>query len=246
MKYSIFFKDNNTKDLYSRKIINYLKKHDFCYDESASFVIVVGGDGTLLRAIHNDSTNLKTYFQINAGNVGFHAIFPIDDLDNALYAIVKKKYQTRKIHLFEFDVNGFKNLFVNELTIYKDTMIRDCVIEICNNGTHTFSGSNITISTPFGSTGYAWFNGGSYIDYELDCYQLLAIGSVRTQTRKSIIGSHIINSKNSLIIKLNQKCCLKYDHFLRELTEKDVVIKVQKSSVTANICFSSNNSIGKL
>ncbi len=246
MKFKLFFKDEIVKEKFENTIVQILRNSGCTFSEDANFVIVIGGDGTLLRAIHsNNLDNNMIYFQINAGNIGYHSIFPIEELSDALDSVIEKNYKTRKVPIFKFVVNGIEKIFVNELTISTKTLIRDCIVDIENYGKYYFSGSNITISTPFGSTGYSLYNGGSYISSDISCYQILTIGSIKNCRSNYLNSNYILHDKNSLSISYSKKLTLKYDHKFYEIEESSTKVSIMRSDKYITICYKGSTNISK-
>lgn len=129
-------------------------------------VIVLGGDGTFLRAanlIHNFSIPI---FGINMGRMGFLVKNEKKDLSNVLSSIISKNYyiesrNTLDVKVFNNNVIFSKFWAFNEMTIEKNNCkIIELTISIDGNQLGTIRCDGIIISTSTGSTAYAFSTGG--------------------------------------------------------------------------------------
>ena len=72
------------------------------FEESSSpeIVFVLGGDGSLMRAIHCHGKNVK-YCLINTGHLGFFSDYDAEELDTFLEDISKREPLEEKLPLYQ-------------------------------------------------------------------------------------------------------------------------------------------------
>ena len=137
--------------------------------ERADFLISIGGDGTLLKAVTYVRELNIPIMGINTGRLGFISSISATQISDAINDILKKEYTINERTLLE--LNTSKNLFkdknfaLNEVAVSKkdtSSMIRiDAYID--DEFLNTYWADGLVISTPTGSTGYSLSCGGPII-----------------------------------------------------------------------------------
>ncbi len=137
--------------------------------ERADFLISIGGDGTLLKAVTYVKELNIPIMGINTGRLGFISSISATQISDAINDILKKEYTINERTLLE--LNTSKNLFkdknfaLNEVAVSKkdtSSMIRiDAYID--DEFLNTYWADGLVISTPTGSTGYSLSCGGPII-----------------------------------------------------------------------------------
>jgi len=137
--------------------------------EKADFLISIGGDGTLLKAVTYVRELNIPIMGINTGRLGFISSISATQISDAINDILRKEYTINERTLLQLDTN--KNLFkdknfaLNEVAVSKkdtSSMIRiDAFID--DEFLNTYWADGLVISTPTGSTGYSLSCGGPII-----------------------------------------------------------------------------------
>jgi len=148
--------------------IEVFKSHE-TLKERADFLISIGGDGTLLKAVTYVRELNIPIMGINTGRLGFISSISATQISDAINDILKKEYTINERTLLELNTN--KNLFkdknfaLNEVAVSKkdtSSMIRiDAYID--DEFLNTYWADGLVISTPTGSTGYSLSCGGPII-----------------------------------------------------------------------------------
>lgn len=135
--------------------------------EGAELVLVLGGDGTLLRAAELARPAHVPVLGINLGRVGFLAEADPDDLDAVLDAIIAVDYRVEERMTVDVVVlHGSAELgrswALNEASVEKSTRggILEVVLEVDDRPLSAFGCDGVLVSTPTGSTAYAFSAGG--------------------------------------------------------------------------------------
>ena len=126
--------------------------------EKADFLISIGGDGTLLKAVTYVRELNIPIMGINTGRLGFISSISATQISDAINDILRKEYTINERTLLQLDTN--KNLFkdknfaLNEVAVSKkdtSSMIRiDAFID--DEFLNTYWADGLVISTPTGST----------------------------------------------------------------------------------------------
>lgn len=137
--------------------------------ENADFMLSIGGDGTLLKAVTFVRESNIPIMGINTGRLGFISSISAGQIDDAINDILKGNFKINERALLELTTenNLFKdkNFALNEVAISKkdtSSMIRiDAFVD--DEFLNTYWADGLVISTPTGSTGYSLSCGGPII-----------------------------------------------------------------------------------
>ena len=153
-------------------------------DSDAAFgmeiVLVLGGDGTLLRAAELARHARVPMLGVNLGRVGFLAEADIDDLDEVLDAVVGRTYRVEE--RMTVDVVAHQNgtelgrtWALNEAIVEKMNWARllDIVLEVDGRPVSEFACDGVLCATPTGSTAYAFSAGGPVVWPEVQAMLLV-------------------------------------------------------------------------
>lgn len=134
------------------------------------FAISLGGDGTILRLIHNNPELKAPIMGINLGHLGFMADVPLAEAFSALKDLLLGKFRLEKRLMLEVISKNNKSFSVNEIVIHRGQNLNliDVAIHVDGFYLNTFSADGIIISTPCGSTAYSLAAGGPILTPELE------------------------------------------------------------------------------
>lgn len=140
------------------------------FAQSADAVLVVGGDGTLLRAARTVYGYHKPLLGVNKGYLGFLTEVEINELEAYLEAFLSGDFQVERRMMLTAEVyrNGQKLrelTGLNDLVITKGALARIISVEIEMDGAivDQFLGDGVIFSTSTGSTGYSLSAGGPIV-----------------------------------------------------------------------------------
>ena len=163
-EFSIFL-ENNIR--FNKSITNFNSYETL--KNKADFLLSIGGDGTLLKAVTYVRESEIPIMGINTGRLGFISSISADQIDDAITDILKGNYKINERTLLELssDKNLFKekNFALNEVAVSKkdtSSMIRiDAYVD--DEFLNTYWADGLVVSTPTGSTGYSLSCGGPII-----------------------------------------------------------------------------------
>jgi NAD+ kinase len=139
--------------------------------DELELAIVLGGDGTILRAAELVRGCSAPVLGINMGHVGFLAEIDRDDMDAAVHRVIERDYDVEErlaLSVRVKDSSGaviFETWALNEATVEKASRERmiEVVLEIDGLPLSSFGCDGMVVSTPTGSTAYNFSAGGPVI-----------------------------------------------------------------------------------
>ena len=154
-----------------------------CMDRSSfsdcELLIVLGGDGTILRALDYAIPGNLPILGVNIGRLGFLCEVERDDVEEDLCRVLDGGYavdERMTMCIEGFDEQRFFAL--NEVVIDRSTPeVRILSLEYAANGTtvNHISGDGLIVATATGSTAYSLSAGGPILAPGLDCFVLTPI-----------------------------------------------------------------------
>lgn len=140
--------------------------------DDLELAIVLGGDGTILRAAELvRGVHSAPVLGINMGHVGFLAEIERDAMDDAVQRVIARDYVVEErlaLAVRVKDASGevvFETWALNEATVEKASRERmiEVVVEIDGRPLSSYGCDGMVISTPTGSTAYNFSAGGPVI-----------------------------------------------------------------------------------
>lgn len=130
-------------------------------------VIVIGGDGTLLRAARALRAYQLPLIGVNLGTVGFLCEIDEEHIEESIDAILKDRYRLEnRMQLCGWTQSEEKNYALNEVAICRGDQLSTTSLQLFVDGQYltTYRGDGIVVATPTGSTGYSMSCGGPIMD----------------------------------------------------------------------------------
>ena len=152
--------------------------------EGAELVIVLGGDGSLLRAAEFSRPAGVPLIGVNLGHVGFLAEAEPDGLADLVERVVARDYAVEERMTIDVTVRrngtGLASTWaLNEATVEKAARERviEVIIEIDGRPLSRWGGDGVVCSTPTGSTAYAFSAGGPVVWPEVEALLMVPISA---------------------------------------------------------------------
>ncbi|WP_104106307.1 NAD kinase [Nocardioides sp. 616] len=138
--------------------------------EGCEVAVVLGGDGTILRAAEITHGSGTPLLGVNLGHVGFLAEAEVDDVDSTIEAVVQRRYTLEDRLTIDVRVYQDKELVastfaLNEASVEKAARKRmlEVVIEVDGRPLSRWGCDGVVCSTPTGSTAYNFSAGGPIV-----------------------------------------------------------------------------------
>jgi NAD+ kinase len=158
-------------------------------------VIVLGGDGTILRGAEIVRGTDVPLLGVNLGHVGFLAELERDDVAATVQRVVDRDYTVEQRMTLEITVRVGSTVIhdcwaLNEATVEKAARERmlQLVIEVDGRPLSTLGCDGVVMSTPTGSTAYAFSAGGPVVWPEVEALLLVPISAHALFARPLVVG----------------------------------------------------------
>lgn len=157
-------------------------------------LIVLGGDGTILRALDLAIPYDLPILGINVGRLGFLTEIEMKDMEQDLQLVLDGRYTIDERMTISVDGYDNETMFaLNEIVISRSTPeMRILSLEYCSNGTviNRISGDGMIIASSTGSTAYSLSAGGPIVSPGLDCFVLTPVCPHMLNVRPVILSSN--------------------------------------------------------
>ena len=136
-------------------------------------VVVLGGDGTFLRAARAVAEIDVPLLGLNLGKVGFLSKAEAGDLETVLQHLADGAYSIDPRMVIEGRIlrggrvgTDERHIALNDIVVARGSLARVCRLDVSIDGTHlaTFIADGLVVSSPTGSTGYSFSAGGPIVD----------------------------------------------------------------------------------
>ncbi len=167
-------------------------------------MIVLGGDGTLIRAARDTVECNIPLIGVNMGTLGYLCELEQGSIYEALDQMMHHEFMIEErmmlCGLKETQSQMFHAL--NDIVIHRTGSLSLVVLTVYVNGQylHTFQGDGMILSTPTGSTGYNMSAGGPIVDPKAQLLLLTPINS-HTLTQRSIV----ISPQDEIVIEVEKR-----------------------------------------
>ena len=161
--------------------------------EEAQCGLVLGGDGTLIRAVRDLGEHSLPLLGINLGTLGYLADVELKDFRGALDRLFGGQPDIEERMMLEGAFrNSRKDIAMNDIVLAREGKVRIVSFNIYVNGAllNTYQADGVILSTPTGSTGYNLSAGGPVVE---PTAQMIVI---------TPICSHALNTSSVVLIEV--------------------------------------------
>ncbi|MBW3540181.1 MAG: NAD(+)/NADH kinase [Planctomycetes bacterium] len=149
---------------------------------AADLVVVLGGDGAILRACHQLGRRQLPILGINLGRLGFLADLSPDEFRSDFSLIRDRRYRVVEHLMFECrhvraDGSAETHLGLNEVAVSSAASLRMLDVDLSIDGEPvvTYSCDGLIVSTPVGSTAHGLSAGGPILRQDLRAFVITPI-----------------------------------------------------------------------
>ena len=243
MNKPIIISDNNTKSLKIKKQILKIFKNKKL--KKSNLIIVIGGDGFMLKTLKKNKNSKKSFYGVNSGDYGFL----MNRFTNK--SLIKNLTKARTINIFPLEMTVStnnkikKSIAINEVSILRQSR-QAANLLIKNNSKNLIKklvSDGVLISTPAGSTAYNLSVNGPILNLNSKKISIAPISAFRPRRW----AGKIVSDKSKVIItNLNPKkrpVSAVADN-IEVRNAKKIVIKVQ-SNIKFTLLYDKNSSLQK-
>jgi NAD+ kinase len=157
--------------------------------------VVIGGDGTILRAAELTHRSGTPLLGVNLGHVGFLAEAETEDLEATIDAIVSRRYTSEDRLTIDVSVYRGKERVastwaLNEASVEKAARQRmlEVVVEVDGRPLSRFGCDGVVLSTPTGSTAYNFSAGGPVVWPSVEALLMVPISAHALFARPMVVA----------------------------------------------------------
>ena len=167
-------------------------------------LVVLGGDGTFLRAARAVADVDVPLLGINLGKVGFLSKAEAGELDAVLGLIVAGDYRLEERMAIEARIlrhggpqtadggapTAERLVALNDVVVARGALARVCRLDVAIDDTHlaTFIADGLVVASPTGSTGYSFSAGGPILDPSARNLIVTPIAAYLSAIRSVVVG----------------------------------------------------------
>lgn len=158
-------------------------------------VVVIGGDGTILRAAELTQESGTPVLGVNLGHVGFLAEAEYDDLESTIDAVVHRRYTSEERLTLDVTVHRDgevieRTFALNEASVEKAARERmlEVVVEIDGRPLSRWGCDGVVCATPTGSTAYNFSAGGPVVWPAVEALLLVPISAHALFARPLVVA----------------------------------------------------------
>jgi NAD+ kinase len=201
----------------------------------ADLAIVLGGDGSILKAAHQMGYHQRPVLGVNLGRLGFLAALQPEQLDQVLPEIAAGKHRVVEQLMFECSATRqgkplCHELGLNETSVLAGPPFAMVDIELYVDGelVTTYSCDGLIVTTPVGSTAHSLSAGGPILRNDLHAFVLLPINP-HTLTHRAVVDS--ADRKIELVVsKPNKGTSLVVDGNVLTVLQADDRVRIVRSA----------------
>jgi len=169
-------------------------------ESELELAVVLGGDGTILKAAELVRASQTPLLGINLGHVGFLAESEKNEISSTMARVVAKDYLVKERMTLDVAVKldgkeVYRTWALNETTVEKSARERmlEVVVEVDGRPLSSFGCDGIVVSTPTGSTAYAFSGGGPVVWPSVDALLMVPLSA------HALFARPLVISPNSLV-----------------------------------------------
>ena len=158
-------------------------------EESPEFAVVLGGDGTVLRALQRFLGSGVPVMGVNFGRVGFLASMTPQDLEHGLRRAFAGDYAVYELPTLDAEVAGTSITAVNDVVATSATLGRMVELEwfIGGEDMGRVPCDGVICATPSGSTAYNLSNGGPVLMWGIDAAAITFVAPHSLHARPVVV-----------------------------------------------------------
>jgi NAD+ kinase len=162
---------------------------DLAEAEPVDLAVVLGGDGTMLRALARYLGTGIPVIGVNFGRVGFLTSIERQELESGLVRAFAGEYQVVELPTLDVHVGDDRHVAVNDLVVATAVTGRMVQLEwaIGGEALGRLGCDGLVCSTPPGSTGYNFSNGGPMLVWGLEAMAVTFVAPHALDPRPLVI-----------------------------------------------------------
>lgn len=204
------------------------------------YVLVIGGDGTLIQASRKLYELEVPLLGINMGTLGYLTEVEIQNAESAITQIMERNYTVdNRMMLYGSTTEKSQNVALNDIVVTRGGALRIVNFNLYVNGQflNSYNADGIIISTPTGSTAYNLSAGGPIVEPNAS---LIVVTPICSHALNS--SSIVFSDKDEIVIEIGQRregqddeALISFDGIDTAVLKTGESIRIKKAHQTAKI-----------
>ncbi|MDX6729655.1 MAG: kinase [Baekduia sp.] len=158
--------------------------------DDVDLCVVLGGDGTILRALRRYAGTSVPVFAVNFGEVGFLATIDPDEVGEGFAKAFRGEFEVLTLPALALETPGGAQAAINDVSFHRKVGERVATLAYVVDGQEVGSVrcDGLVIATPAGSTGYNLANGGPVLAWGVEGYVVSFIAPHSLTARALVVA----------------------------------------------------------
>jgi NAD+ kinase len=158
--------------------------------DGAELAVVLGGDGTILRALRMFAGRGVPVFALNFGAIGFLATVDRDEVDDGLRRVVTGDFETLSMPALAFDGGGEVHRAASDVSFHRrpSGRVAQLAYMVEDHQLGMVRCDGLVAATPVGSTGYNLANGGPLLAWGVEGFVVSFIAPHSLTARAVVVA----------------------------------------------------------
>jgi NAD+ kinase len=158
--------------------------------DEVELCIVLGGDGTILRALRRYAGTDVPVFAVNFGQIGFLATVEPEDLEDGIRRALTGDFELLRLPAIQLDAPSGVETAINDIAIHRKMGERLAELAYALDGEEVGSVrcDGLVVATPAGSTGYNLANGGPVMAWGVEGFAVSFIAPHSLTARALVVA----------------------------------------------------------
>jgi NAD+ kinase len=158
--------------------------------DDVDLCVVLGGDGTILRALRRYAGTSVPVFAVNFGEVGFLATIDPDEVGEGFAKAFRGEFDVLTLPALALEMPGGEQAAINDVSFHRKLGERVATLAYVVDGQEVgkVRCDGLVISTPAGSTGYNLANGGPVLAWGVEGFVVSFIAPHSLTARALVVA----------------------------------------------------------
>jgi NAD+ kinase len=158
--------------------------------QEVELCMVLGGDGTILRALQRYAGTEVPVFAINFGEIGFLATIEPHDIDDGIRRAFAGDFELLHLPGIVLELDSERHTAINDVAIHRKVGERVAALAYALDGEEAGSVrcDGLVVATPAGSTGYNLANGGPVMAWGVEGFVVSFIAPHSMSARALVVA----------------------------------------------------------
>lgn len=158
--------------------------------DEVQLCVVLGGDGTILRALERYAYTPVPVFAVNFGQIGFLATIEPHEIDDGLGLALRGDFDLLRLPAIVIDGDYAPFTAINDVAIHRKVgdRVAELTFALDDETLGTVRCDGLVVATPAGSTGYNLANGGPVMAWGAQGYVVSFIAP-HTLTARALVAA---------------------------------------------------------